>query len=98
MSNTERSSLASIRELIEQAAYDIKVGFQGTYGYDKADAMVVIERLVSAVLASVPPYPEESLATRILQEQKDLEAHTLNVTDVDRLTQIRDSVLKEPQP
>lgn len=53
---------------------------------------------LSAVLASVPPpqeHPEESLALRILQEQKDLEAHALNVTDVDRLTQIRDSVLKE---
>jgi hypothetical protein len=49
--------------------------------------------------APAPPrYPEESLATRILFEQKDLEAHTRAVTDVDRLTQIRDTLLKEPQP
>lgn len=49
--------------------------------------------------APAPPrYHEESLALRILQEQKDLEAHTRAVTDVDRLVQIRDTLLKEPQP
>jgi hypothetical protein len=43
-------------------------------------------------------HPEEQLALRILQEQKDLEAHARDTTDVDRLAQIRDSLLKEPQP
>jgi thymidylate synthase (FAD) len=50
------------------------------------------------LFASPQEHPEESLATRIVFEQKDLEAHTRSVTDVDRLVQIRDSILKEPQP
>jgi hypothetical protein len=92
--------LASIRALIEQQPREIREWLSDHCGI-VPDYLRSLEAAVVAVLASVPPpqeHPEESLATRILFEQKDLEAHTLNVTDVDRLTQIRDSVLKEPQP
>jgi hypothetical protein len=89
--------LASIRALIDQwqkEADDVESD------RDFCCALTIRNRAeeLSAVLASLPPYPEESLATRILQEQKDLEAHARDTTDVDRLAQIRDSLLKEPQP